>query len=63
MKIAELRQLTPKKLWETLHKTRRELAVTRFHIQTGQEQNTSKVAKQKRLIAQVRTLLNAKKDA
>ena len=63
MKISELRQLTPKKLWATLRKTRRELAVTRFHIQTGQEQNTAKIQKQRKLIAQILTLLNSKKEA
>ena len=63
MKISELRQLTPKKLWETLRKTRRDLAVTRFHVQTGQEQNTAKIKKQRKLIAQILTLLNSKKEA
>ena len=63
MKIAELRQLTPKKLWEALRKTRRELAVTRFHVKTGQEQNTAKISKQKKTIAQILTLLNTKKEA
>ena len=61
MKISELRQLTPKKLWATLHKTRRELAVTRFHVKTGQEQNTAKIKTQKKLIAQTLTLLNQAK--
>jgi len=61
MKIAELRQLTPKKLWETLKKTRRELAVIRFHAATGQEQNTAKIKKHKKLIAQTLTLLNQAK--
>ncbi len=63
MNIAELRQLTTKKLWVALKKARRELAVTRFHVQTGQEQNTAKIKKQKKLIAQISTLLNAKKEA
>ena len=61
MKISELRQLTPKKLWATLRKTRRELAVTRFHVKTGQEQNTAKIKTQKKLIAQTLTLLNQAK--
>jgi len=63
MNIAELRQLTPKKLWEALRKARRELAVTRFHVTTGQEQNTAKIRTQKKIIAQILTLLNTKKDA
>ena len=63
MKIAELRQLTSKKLWGALRAAQRELAVTRFHVKTGQEQNTAKISKQKKMIAQIMTLLNTKKEA
>ncbi len=58
MKIQEIRQLTSKKLWEQLKKTRRELAVTRFHVRTGQSQDTAKIAKLRKTVAQILTLLN-----
>ena len=61
MKIQELRQLTTKKLWEQLKKTRRDLAVTRFHVKTGQSQDTAKIAKLKKSVAQILTLLNNSK--
>lgn len=58
MKIQELRQLTPKKLQAELAKVTRSLSVTRFHIATGQEQNTAKIKAGRKLIAQIKTLLN-----
>ena len=58
MKIQELRQLTPKKLQAELEKTVRSLSVLRFHIATGQAQNTAKVKSARKLIAQIKTLLN-----
>lgn len=58
MKISELRQMNSKKLWETLRKVKRELAVTRFHLQTQQSQDTAAVGKKRRLVAQIKTLLN-----
>ena len=61
MKVQELRQLTPKKLLETLKKTRREHAVSRFHAKTGQNQNTAELTKQRRLIARILTVLGEKK--
>ena len=61
MKIQELRQLTTKKLWEQLKKARRDLAVTRFHVKTGQSQDTAKIAKLKKSVAQILTLLNNSK--
>ncbi len=60
MKIEELRQLTPKKLLEQLKKTYRELAKTRFHVQTGQEKNTAEIRKQRRAIAQIKTIQKEK---
>jgi len=58
MKISELRQMNAKKLWETLRKVKRELAVTRFHVQTQQSQDTAAIGKKRRLVAQIKTLLN-----
>lgn len=56
MKIQELRQLTPKKLNEELLKRKRELAVVRFHVGTGKEQNTAKLKNLKKMVAQIQTL-------
>ena len=58
MKIAELRQLSDKKLREELVKVRRDSATIRFHAKTGQNQNTAKIAVLKKKIAQILTLLN-----
>jgi large subunit ribosomal protein L29 len=57
MKISELRQLTPKKMQEQLKTLRRSLAVFKFHIQTGKENNTAKVGQLKKGIARVLTLM------
>lgn len=59
MKIQDLRQLTPKKLIEELKKARRELAVARFHVRTGQNQNTAELKGLRRTIARILTLLNS----
>jgi large subunit ribosomal protein L29 len=58
MQIAELRQLTIKKLWEKLKFVRRELAVLRFRVKTGQSVETSKIKEMKLTIARILTLLN-----
>ncbi len=58
MTIQELRQLTSKKLWKELIKTRRALAVKRFHARTGQDQKTSDVTGLRKTIARILTLLN-----
>lgn len=58
MKIQELRQMNVKKLWQELMKARRELAVARFHVKTQQSQDTAKISKTRKLIAQIKTLLN-----
>lgn len=63
MKIQELRQLTPKKMQEALQKAHRELAVSRFHLRTGQSQDTAAPRKQKKLIARLKTLLHTTPDA
>ena len=60
MTIQELRQLTPKKLWAQLQKTRRELATTKFHIQTGQAQDTHNIKRLRRFVARIQTLLHNK---
>ncbi len=58
MKISELRQMNAKKLWQELIQARRELAVARFHVKTQQSQDTAKIGKTRRLIAQIKTLIN-----
>lgn len=60
MNIQELRQLTPKKLWQELAKARRALAVKRFHAKTGQDQKTSDIPLHRKTIARILTLLNTK---
>ncbi len=57
MTIQELRQLPPKKLTSLLMEKRKELAVTRFHVQTGQEKNVAKIAKQRKTIAHIKTIM------
>lgn len=61
MKIAELRQLTPKKLWALVKKSRHDLAVSRFHAKTGQNQDTAKIGKLRKVIARGLTILNNEK--
>lgn len=58
MKIQELRQMNAKKLWEQLRKVQRELAVARFHVKTQQSADTAQIGKKRRMIAQIKTLLN-----
>ena len=62
MKVQDLRHLTPKKLWELLWKTRRDLAISRFHVKTGQDKDTAKLSKQKRIVAQILTIFQEKKS-
>jgi len=59
MKIQELRQLTAKKLAKELAKTRRDLAVARFSIKTGKNQNVAQIKKLRLMVAQIMTLLHA----
>ena len=61
MQIQELRQLTVKKLWVKLREVRRALAVTKFHVKTGREQDSSKIGKFKQLIARILTILHNEK--
>ncbi len=63
MKVSELRQMTPKKLWAELKKRRRDKAVAKFHTVTGQNQDTSKIKKNKKAIAQINTVLREKQQA
>ena len=56
MKVSEIRQMNKKKLTEELAKTRREKAVVKFHVKTGQQQDTAKVSKLKKKIAQIKTV-------
>lgn len=60
MKIQELRQLSEKKLRETLKDSRREVSVLQFHVRTGQNQNTAKLKSLRKMIAQIITLLKEK---
>lgn len=62
MNVQDLRQLTPKKLWEVFRKTRRELAVARFHVKTGQDKDTAALIKQKKTIARILTIFQEKKS-
>ncbi len=57
MKIQEIRQMNMKKLIEELRKARRELSVKRFHNRTGQDQNTAKSKKTRKIIAQILTVI------
>lgn len=61
MKIAELRQMSAKDLWKKLSEIRRDRSVARFHVKTGQEQNTAKIRKAARLVAQIKFLLHNEK--
>ncbi len=63
MKIQELRQMTVKKLEELLKKTRREAAALRFHLATGQSQDSASWKKMRTLIARIETLLHEHKLA
>ncbi len=58
MTIQELRQLTTSKLRQELAKTRRALAVKRFHAKTGQDQKSSDITLLRKTIARILTLLN-----
>ena len=60
MNLAEIRSLSLKKLVEALKKARRELAVSRFHLQTGQARDTSKPRKSRRQIARILTAIHEK---
>lgn len=62
MKIQELRQLTPKKLWAELAKSRRALSVKKFHSKTGQDQKTSDIKELRKTIARILTILNPIKN-
>ncbi len=58
MKAQEIRQLTPKKIQEELEKTQRSLLAARFHVRTGQNQNIAQIAKLKKSVARMKTLLS-----
>lgn len=58
MKIQELRQMTETKLNEELIKAREELFAARFKSKTGVNQDTSRVTKLRKMIAQILTLIN-----
>lgn len=62
MKTSELRQMTDKKLHGELKKAKRDKAVAKFHAKTGQNQDTAKIGKLKKLIAQIKTLLQERKN-
>ena len=53
--------MTDKKLLSLLHKLQREIAVTAFHVRSGQNKNTAKISKTKKTIARILTLLAEKK--
>lgn len=60
MKATEIRQMSQKQLVETLKKLRRERAVLRFKVSSGQENNFAKLKSLKSDIARVRTLMREK---
>jgi len=62
MKVQELRQMTEKKLYQELLKTRRELGTSKFRVKTGQNQNTAQVRKLRQKIARILTILNEMKN-
>ena len=62
MKVQELRQMTEKKLYQELLKTRRELGTSEFRVKTGQNQNTAQVTKLRKKIARILTILNEMKN-
>jgi len=57
MNTADLRQLTPKKLYKELRTQRDNVAKARIQVQTGREQDTSKIKKGKKTIARIMTVL------
>ena len=62
MEISEMRQLTLDKLRVAVKKAKRDLAVSRFHVQTGQNQDVAGIKKKRQAVAQLLTVLNEKQS-
>lgn len=60
IEISEMRQLTLDKLRVAVKKAKRDLAVSRFHVQTGQNQDVAGIKKKRQAVAQLLTVLNEK---
>lgn len=60
MDISEMRQMTDKKLRQEMAKAKRALAVKKFHVHTGQNQDVAQIKKQRQQIAQMNTILKEK---
>jgi len=63
MKIAEIRLLADEELKAKLHDTRQEYMNLRFQIVTGQLTDTSRIKVNRRLIAQMETILHEREMA
>lgn len=58
--IQDLRAMTAGQLHKELASVRRNLAVARFHLRTGQSKEVAKVQGLRKNIAQIKTLLSGK---
>ena len=63
MKIAEVRNLTPDQLAETLLSLKKEQFNLRFQAATGQVEKTHRVDEVRKDIARIKTILRAKQAA
>ena len=63
MKIAEVRNLTPDQLAETLLSLKKEQFNLRFQAATGQVDKTHRVDEVRKDIARIKTILRAKQAA
>jgi ribosomal protein L29 len=63
LSIQELRSSSPKELLLELQKARKEMLKIRINLKTKHEKDTSKARKEKRLIAQILTLLKEPEKA
>ena len=61
MKLAEIRQLQTNELYAKIYDLKQELLTLRFQQATGQLQNTSAIAKVRKEVAQINTLLTERK--
>lgn len=58
----ELKQLDSKKLQAELVKAKEALFKVKFDVHTGQSKNAHLIAKEKKRVAQIKTLINQKND-
>lgn len=62
MKIEELRKLDQSKLQQELTKAKEAAFKVRFEVRNNSSNNISEVAKAKKYVAQIRTVMNEKKQ-